>query len=100
MKNIVLLCNMGLSTSALMKKMKNHAEKIGFECEISAHPVTEAVKVGEKADCLLLGPQISYQMDRVKKILPDKPIEGIDMRSYGMLDGEAVLNQAKKLMGV
>ena len=99
MKKIVLLCNMGLSTSALMKKMKNYAEQEGLDYDINAYPVAEAAAVGREADCLLLGPQISYQLDKVKKALPDKPVEAIDMRSYGMLDGKAVINQAKKIMG-
>lgn len=100
MKNIVLLCNMGLSTSALMKKMRDYAQQAGFECTVNAYPVSEAPKVGVDADCILLGPQISYQLNAVKKTLPDKPIASIDMQAYGMLDGKKVIDQAKALMGI
>ena len=99
MKKIVLLCNMGLSTSALMKKMRDYAKSVDYECEVNAYPVAEAAEVGKEADCILLGPQISYQLDAVKKLLPDKPVEGIDMRAYGMMDGAKVIAQAKKMMG-
>lgn len=39
MKRIVLLCNGGLSTGILVKKMKAAAEAQDFACEISAAPV-------------------------------------------------------------
>ena len=100
MKKIVLLCNMGLSTSALMKKMRTYAESINFEVEVNAYPVNQAKEVGPGADCILIGPQISYQLDQVKGLLPDKPIAAIDMQSYGMMDGKKVIEQAQQLMGV
>lgn len=100
MKKIILLCNMGLSTSALMKKMQDYANEVSFACEISAHPAMEAASVASDADCVLLGPQISYQLNNVKKLLPNQPVEAIAMQAYGMLDGKAVLIQAMKLMKV
>ncbi|MBE9909314.1 PTS sugar transporter subunit IIB [Enterococcus casseliflavus] len=99
MKKIVLLCNMGLSTSALMKKMRAYSESINYEVEVNAYPVNEAKEVGPEADCILIGPQISYQLDKVKDTLPDKAIAAIDMQAYGMMDGERVIEQAKQLMG-
>lgn len=90
---------MGLSTSALMTKMKDYASTANFECTINAYPVAEAVNVASDADCVLLGPQISYQLGDVKKKLSNIPVASIDMRAYGMMDGKAVIEQAKKLMG-
>ena len=100
MKNIVLLCNMGMSTSALMKKMRTYAQSIGMECEINAYPIAEAPQVGPKADCILVGPQVSYQVDRVKEQVPGVPVEAIAMKDYGMMDGAKVIAQAKRLMGM
>lgn len=99
MRKIVLLCNMGLSTSALMKKMAQEAEKTGYECTVSAFPISEAVAEASDADCVLIGPQVSYQVDKVKKLLPDRKIEVIAMKDYGMLNGAAVLKRAKELIG-
>ena len=56
MKNIILVCNMGMSTSALMKKMKKYAETINFECTINAYPISKLPNVVEKADVILVGP--------------------------------------------
>lgn len=100
MKKIVLLCNMGMSTGALMTRMRKHAASIGLECTINAYPVSEAVKVAADADCILIGPQIAYQLKQVQEKLPNVPCETIPMKDYGMMDAPKVIEQAKRLMGV
>lgn len=99
MKKILLLCAAGMSTSALVSKMKAYAEKCGYEYEISAHPVAQATTYGPDADCVLLGPQVRYNLEEVKAKLPDKPVESIEMTAYGMMDGAKVVEMARKLMG-
>ena len=98
MKKIVLFCNAGLSTSALVKRMRDVAVRNNLDYEIHAYAVDTAMENGADADVILIGPQISYRADEVKKIFPEKPVEVIDMASYGMIDGKKVLIQARKLM--
>ena len=98
MKKIVLVCNAGMSTSALMKKMRDYAAKVGFECTVDAYGVAEVAKHAD-ADCILVGPQIAYQLKRIKELVPNVPVEAVEPRFYGMLDGEKVIKQAQKLMG-
>ena len=38
--------------------------------------------------------------DRVRKQCGDVPFAVIDMRTYGRMDGKAVLAQAKELLGL
>lgn len=64
MKNIVLMCAGGMSTSIIMKNIKKAADAEGLECEVSAHAVNEAATIGRNADCILLGPQVA--MPRMK----------------------------------
>lgn len=66
MKKIALLCAAGMSTSVLVQKMRDAAAEASFECEIDAYPVASAEEVGETADCLLLGPQVRYELDNVR----------------------------------
>ena len=99
MKHIVLVCNMGMSTSALMKKMSKYAESIAFECTVNAYPVAELENVVDEADCILVGPQISYQLDNIKKVSKDVPVSAIPMQVYGMMDGKKVIEMAQDLMG-
>lgn len=99
MRNIVLLCNMGMSTSLMVNKMKATAQEEGYECEISAHALQQAADIAPVADILLIGPQISYELPRLKETYPDKVIEAIDMMDYGRMDGAKVLHHVKEVLG-
>lgn len=98
MKNIVLFCAAGMSTSLLVTKMQNAAKDMGYECTIAAHGLSEMDKYGPEADCVLLGPQVRYQKDKVVAALPGKPVMVIDMALYGMMKGKEVLEAAIKLI--
>jgi PTS system cellobiose-specific IIB component len=99
MKNIVLVCNMGMSTSALMKKMRTYAESINYECTVEAYPVTELPNVVDEASVILVGPQISYMMDKIKGIAKEVPLAPIPAQLYGLLDGKGVIELAQKMIG-
>lgn len=98
MKNIVLFCAAGMSTSLLVSKMEAAAKDEGYACTIAAHSLSELAQYAPDADVILLGPQVRYQLDKVKSECPDKPVAVIDMRLYGMMKGKEVLDEAKKLM--
>lgn len=97
MKHIVLMCAAGASTSMLVKRMQDAAAKEGYECTIEAHPVSDATKYAD-SDVVLLGPQVRFQRASVEQKV-NCPVEPIDMRDYGSMNGEAVLAQARKAMG-
>lgn len=98
MKKIVLLCAGGMSTSILVNKMKKAAEEIGKEYFIDAYGVDSAGTTAVDADCVLLGPQATYRKKDIESIV-SCPVEGIDMVTYGMMDGKKALQQAMKLIG-
>ena len=100
MKNIVLLCAAGMSTSLLVTKMRNAAADQGFECDINAYSLAESSNVVPAADIVLLGPQVRFNQKRLTADYPEKIIECIDMRAYGTMNGEAVINFAKEKLGV
>ncbi|RHR20624.1 PTS sugar transporter subunit IIB [Clostridium sp. AF19-22AC] len=98
MKKIYLICAAGLSTSMMVEKMKKAASKDGFECMIQAVGIPMAESIMPNADCILLGPQIRFEKENICKIAGDVPVAVIDMKDYGRMNGEAVIQQAKKLM--
>ena len=53
---------------------------------------------GAAADICLLGPQVRFNMDAVKKQV-SCPVEAIDMKAYGMMDGKAVIEAVRKTLG-
>jgi len=98
MRKIVLLCSAGMSTSLLVTKMREAAEAQNYEADIEAFSVSEASREGADADIILLGPQVRFNLSAVQKQLPGKPVEVIDMRAYGMMDGAAVIKQVKEVL--
>lgn len=97
-KKIVLFCAGGMSTSLLVNKMKEAASKAGKDYDINAYGLASAEKEGPDADVILLGPQVRYALNKLKEQFPGKPIDSIDMRTYGTMDGSGALAQARKLM--
>ncbi|MCJ0914932.1 MULTISPECIES: PTS sugar transporter subunit IIB [Mammaliicoccus] len=99
MKKILLVCSAGMSTSMLVKKMQDTANKEGKEYEVEALALSEAETKVDEVDVILLGPQVRFQKAQVEKVANGKvPVDVIDMQQYGMMDGEGVLKHAERLM--
>ena len=97
-KRIVLFCAGGLSTSLLVTKMRQAASAAGKDYSIDAYGLAQVDQYGSEADCILLGPQVRYAIKDIKAKFPDKPIEGIDMRVYGTMDGKGAIETARRLL--
>ena len=99
MKKILLVCAAGMSTSMLVKRMIDHATAISLEVNISALAITEAkgkIKNNE-VDVVLLGPQV--QKPEIEAVAQGKmPVAVIEMKDYGTMNGQAVLEFAMKLL--
>ncbi|MCY1048821.1 PTS sugar transporter subunit IIB [Mammaliicoccus sciuri] len=99
MKKILLVCSAGMSTSMLVKKMQDTANKEGKDYEVEALALSEAETKVDEVDVILLGPQVRFQKAQVEKVANGKvPVDVIDMLQYGMMDGEGVLKHAESLM--
>ncbi|RYL94957.1 PTS sugar transporter subunit IIB [Sporolactobacillus sp. THM7-4] len=100
MINILLACASGMSTSMVVKNMEKAAAKKGIKAKIWAVPEVEIENEKDHVDVILLGPQVSFLEKEVKAMVDDKiPVSVINMIDYGRMNGEAVLNQALKLIG-
>ncbi|MCW8330389.1 PTS sugar transporter subunit IIB [Photobacterium sp. SDRW27] len=100
MKKILLCCSAGMSTSMLVKKMEQAAESRGMDCKIEAQPVSVFEDAIQEFDVCLLGPQVRFQLDELRKTASQygKQIDAISPMAYGMMKGEEVLDQAIYLM--
>lgn len=100
MKNIYLVCNAGMSTSILVRKMQEAVKKKGLDdIHVEAFSVEILDERVDTADAVLLGPQIRHMLGDVKKIVNGKcPVDVVDMRDYGMIRGDKVLDKALKMM--
>lgn len=98
MIRILLACAGGMSTSLLMTRMKNEADKRGLDVSIVAGPEKNIENQLGTFDVLLLGPQVRYVLANVKKVCEGVvPFDVIEMRDYGMMNGEKVLDKALKM---
>lgn len=101
MKNILLVCAAGMSTSLLVNKMKAAANEKGIEINIEALPVSECSRVIDKVDIVLLGPQVRFQKPQVDALVKGRiPVEVIDMRLYGTMNGKAILENVLKTLNL
>lgn len=91
MKKITLLCSAGMSTSILVKKMREAATAQGYECEIEAYSLSMADEVIPSSHIVLLGPQVRFNLDSLQVKYPEAIIRVIDMLAYGSLDGKKII---------
>ena len=91
---VLVVCNAGMSSSILVKKMKDYAASQGEELMIKA--VCSAAAEDEAGECLV-GPQLMHAVDEIAEAV-EVPTEAVDMRTYAMADGEGALKQAKALL--
>lgn len=100
MVRILLCCAAGMSTSLLVSKMEEFADKKGIESKIWAVPVGDLENHIKDADVVLVGPQIRFKLKYVNTLaeqcsIPASLINTVD---YGRVDGEKVLNLALDLI--
>ncbi|ADP34369.1 PTS sugar transporter subunit IIB [Bacillus atrophaeus] len=97
--NILLVCAAGMSTSLLVSKMEKSAKEQGKEYTIWAVSGDSVKNHIDKADVLLLGPQVRYMLPQLKKLGESKgvPVDVINTVHYGTCNGAEVLKSAEQL---
>lgn len=102
MKKILLVCTTGLTMSILLAKMTKIIFANQLSIEVLAVSAERAVAEYQEieVDMVLLSPQVRYLKGKFEKLtIADKiPLVVIDMRDYGMIDGESILLQAAKFL--
>lgn len=99
MTNILLCCNEGMSTSFLVKKMQEIADANGLKVNIWAVSEPKVDSESEKADVVLLGPQIAFLKNTIAERLETRiPVEAIDSEDFGRINAGKVLKDALTLI--
>ncbi len=91
--NIVLACSGGVSSSMLVNKLIQVGKEKGVEITCNAYAVLGVEKYIPDADLVLIGPQVKYIVKKLQNEFPDKTIEVIDIRDYGSMNAENILNK-------
>ncbi|MFJ7941585.1 PTS sugar transporter subunit IIB [Peribacillus sp. NPDC096622] len=98
--NILLCCSAGMSTSLLVNKMEKAAVEEGLDVKIQAVATMEIRNRIDEVDVILLGPQVRYLLNEIKKIGDEKgvPVDTINPMHYGSCNGKEVLHTALQLI--
>ncbi|MDO6994226.1 PTS sugar transporter subunit IIB [Brachyspira innocens] len=99
MTKILLLCSAGMSTSMVVKKMKEAAAKRNIDVEIEAVATARFYELLDSYDVFLLGPQVKFQKAefQAKAKEKNKPLDVIDFKDYGTMNGDKILDFALNL---
>lgn len=99
MLKIALVCEHGASTGLCAQKMIAAAKKAGLEADIDAYSVTRLDSLAGEMDVLLIGPQLSYRLEKLKSAYPEQAYKfaAINPMDFGMMDGEKILKTALAL---
>lgn len=68
-------------------------------CRRADRRLSEIEEKAPDAAVILLGPQVRFELNRVKGLFPNIPVESINPQDYGLVRGENVLNHAIELAG-
>ncbi len=98
MKKILLVCNAGMSTSMLAKKMQEFSDANSLDFEIEALPLDQGRSKISEVDVVLIGPQIKYTKDDLQKLFPNIPMEVVPVQAYGLMDGKSIIELVQKLL--
>lgn len=94
---ILVVCNGGMSSSILTKKISKAAANRGMEVIAEARSNSGLNEEIGKWDVCLVAPQIMYAVESVQKTL-SIPVASIDGRVYAVADGDRALDLALELI--
>lgn len=99
MIRILLACAAGMSSSMLVHRMNEAIQKHPDVIVIDAVSNSEVNDLIGEFDVLLLGPQLSYLLETYTKEMKafGVPTGQINIKDYGRMDGDRVLQQALDL---
>ena len=95
MIKIRLCCSTGMSSSILVKKMREEAKRLEIEAKIGATDVTSARKYISKVDYILVAPQMYFWIKQFRSLARTSgtKVFVIGREDYGKLDGESILRK-------
>lgn len=83
----------------LFERWKKQAKEQQLELEVTQWGLLQAEKVLLDWDIVMLGPQVRHQLTGLQKAAEGKvPVEVINMRDYGMMNGANVLKRALEII--
>lgn len=89
MRKVILVCNAGMSTGIMAKKIE---EASGNTLEVKAYGEAEFEDHLDGVEMILVGPQIRYLVPNIQERV-SCPVDSIAPQYYGVMNGKAVYQQ-------
>lgn len=96
---ILLVCAGGLSSSIVMKKVRNYGEEIGEEISIDAVGVPAVAESYAQYDCVLAAPQVRNRMKDIEATCQGVPVAAMPPQDYAIGNAKNIYALAKKITG-
>ncbi len=94
MRKVMLVCNAGMSTGILAKRIEEASEG---QLQVRAYGEAEYADNLDGVELILVGPQLRHQIPTIKKNVT-VPVQSIPPKYYGLMDGKGVFKEIKKLL--
>lgn len=102
-KEILVVCAAGMTSSMIAARMQKAAEADHYDVVIHSADSGDAENTlkEKQPDVVLLAPQVRYFEEAFDKLAAGTKtkIGVMDMRAFGLMDGEKILTQARTLLG-
>lgn len=96
---ILLVCAGGLSSSIVMKKVRDYGEEIGQDITIDAVGVPAVEASYKDYDCVLTAPQIRNRQKDIEKWCVGVPVAAMPPQDYAIGNAKNIYALAKKVTG-
>ena len=92
MLNILLICQGGMSSSFVVRKIKEAFENKGEHIHILSKASMEIVDYIEETDIVLVAPNVLYEIEDIRETCTQHGITPVilPMELYGRMDGNAL----------
>lgn len=95
---ILLVCNEGMSTGIMQLKLNDEIQKDKIEAEVEAVPMSSLTEYLGEVNAILLGPQIRFAYNDIKKMAEGIPVLVIETHDFGMMRADKIWKQVKELL--
>lgn len=99
MLTITLICNLGMSTSLLIKKMVEYAKTKGIDADVDACPFDRIDDRIGRTDILLIGPQVRHLFKKLTAAYSETVpvIEIMNMSDYALVRVDKIFDESYAL---
>lgn len=89
--NVLIVCSVGMSSSAIVKKLRDEVQKKGLPFKVGSCSVNQLDQYSHQASVILLSPHTIHVREELVKKHPNIKIEDIPMKVYGNQDIEQII---------